>query len=143
MRYKFAAPVSAADCPAFGRVGSDSLCRLVFELFRIFGDARGFKQHRQRPVRGQLRWIENRAAAELEVDISLVADIAHVTHAKSRKKSLIYGGSTGFFLQLPVDVWDGLYDGYGFSWGDVLANTTGAALFTAQELLWDELEWAR
>jgi uncharacterized protein YfiM (DUF2279 family) len=56
----------------------------------------------------------------------------------SKKKSLIYGGTMGFFLQLPVDVWDGLYEGYGFSWGDVLANTTGAALFTAQEILWDE-----
>ena len=26
----------------------------------------------------------------------------------SKKKALIYGGSMGFFLQLPIDIWDGL-----------------------------------
>jgi Predicted periplasmic lipoprotein (DUF2279) len=56
----------------------------------------------------------------------------------SKKTALIYGGSMGFFLQLPVDVWDGLYGDYGFSWGDVLANTAGAVLFTTQEAIWDE-----
>ncbi len=56
----------------------------------------------------------------------------------SKKTSLMLGGSMGFFLQMPVDIWDGLYEGYGFSWGDILANTTGAVLFTAQEALWNE-----
>ncbi|MBK8081580.1 MAG: DUF2279 domain-containing protein [Saprospiraceae bacterium] len=56
----------------------------------------------------------------------------------SKKKALMYGGSMGFFLQLPIDIWDGLNEGYGFSWGDVLANTSGAVLFSAQEAIWDE-----
>jgi hypothetical protein len=56
----------------------------------------------------------------------------------SKGTALLLGGSMGFFLQMPVDIWDGLYEGYGFSWGDILANTTGAFLFTAQEALWNE-----
>jgi uncharacterized protein YfiM (DUF2279 family) len=55
-----------------------------------------------------------------------------------KKTALWLGGSMGFFLQAPVDIWDGFYEGYGFSWGDILANTAGAALFTAQEAIWDE-----
>ena len=50
-----------------------------------------------------------------------------------RQKSLIYGGLLGLVLQTPIEVFDGLYEGYGFSWGDMVANTAGAALFTAQE----------
>jgi uncharacterized protein YfiM (DUF2279 family) len=56
----------------------------------------------------------------------------------SKKTALILGGSMGFFLQMPVDIWDGLYEGYGFSWGDILANTAGAAMFTAQQAIWNE-----
>jgi len=55
-----------------------------------------------------------------------------------KKTALWLGGTMGFFLQAPVDIWDGFYDGYGFSWGDILANTAGAALFLAQESAWDE-----
>ena len=56
----------------------------------------------------------------------------------SKKKSLIYGGSLGFVYLLPIEILDGMYDGYGFSWSDVAANTFGAGLFTLQQALWDE-----
>lgn len=54
-----------------------------------------------------------------------------------KNKALIYGGSLGFFLQLPIEIFDGLYEGYGFSWADVAANTAGSALVVGQELLWN------
>jgi hypothetical protein len=56
----------------------------------------------------------------------------------SRKKALIYGGALGLVLQTPIEVFDGLYEGYGFSVGDMVANTAGSALFTVQQALWDQ-----
>jgi uncharacterized protein YfiM (DUF2279 family) len=56
----------------------------------------------------------------------------------SKGKALLYGGSLGFILQAPIEIWDGMYGNWGFSWGDVIANTAGCALFVGQELLFDE-----
>lgn len=56
----------------------------------------------------------------------------------SKNKALLWGGSLGFILQLPVEIFDGIYEGYGFSMGDVLANTSGSLLFTLQQWQWDE-----
>lgn len=55
-----------------------------------------------------------------------------------KNKALLWGGSMGFILQLPVEIFDGIYEGYGFSVGDVLANTSGSLLFTLQQWRWDE-----
>ncbi len=51
----------------------------------------------------------------------------------SHKKSLLYGGTLGLVLQTPIEVFDGLYEGYGFSWGDMIANAAGSALFITQQ----------
>jgi hypothetical protein len=56
----------------------------------------------------------------------------------SRNKALIYGGSMGVVLQTPIEIFDGLYQGWGFSWGDMIANASGSVLLIAQELLFDE-----
>ena len=37
-----------------------------------------------------------------------------------------------------VEVFDGFSSEWGFSWGDMLANTTGTTLYISQELLWKE-----
>jgi hypothetical protein len=56
----------------------------------------------------------------------------------SNKKALIYGGPLGLVLQTPIEIFDGLYEGYGFSNGDMIANTFGSALFTVQQAIWDK-----
>lgn len=56
----------------------------------------------------------------------------------SKQKALLYGGTAGFIMQLPIEVFDGLYEGWGFSWGDIIANTLGSALLIGQEALFDE-----
>ncbi|MDI1235125.1 MAG: DUF2279 domain-containing protein [bacterium] len=56
----------------------------------------------------------------------------------NRKKALIYGGPLGLVLQTPIEIFDGLYDGYGFSPGDMIANTFGSTLFTLQQAVWDD-----
>lgn len=54
----------------------------------------------------------------------------------SRRKALIYGGPLGLFLQTPIEVLDGMFPDWGFSWGDMAANTFGSFLMVGQELLW-------
>lgn len=56
----------------------------------------------------------------------------------SRRDALVFGSSLGFILQFPIEIMDGLHEGYGFSWGDVAANSLGAALVGGQELLFGE-----
>jgi hypothetical protein len=55
-----------------------------------------------------------------------------------KKTALLIGGPMGIVTQTPIEVFDGLYEGWGFSWWDMAANTFGAALFTAQEAIFDE-----
>lgn len=53
-------------------------------------------------------------------------------------KALVYGGLLGLVLQTPIEVFDGLYEGYGFSWGDMAANAMGSLLFMVQQGVWEE-----
>lgn len=54
------------------------------------------------------------------------------------KRSILYGGPLGFLFLTTVEVFDGFSDGWGFSWGDMAANTLGAGLFIGQQFLWHE-----
>lgn len=54
-----------------------------------------------------------------------------------KKKSLWYGGGLGFVFLTTVEVFDGFSQEWGFSWGDVLANGMGSALFISQEHYFD------
>ena len=56
----------------------------------------------------------------------------------TKAQSLIYGGSLGFILQTPVEIMDGIHEGWGFSWGDMAANTIGSLIVIGQELLFNE-----
>jgi len=56
----------------------------------------------------------------------------------SKNKSLLYGGSLGLLLQTPIEIFDGIYEGWGFSWGDMAANAAGSALLIGQEALFDQ-----
>jgi VanZ family protein len=56
----------------------------------------------------------------------------------SKRKALLYGGTLGIIFQTPIEIFDGLYEGWGFSWSDMLANTLGSALVISQEALFDE-----
>lgn len=60
-------------------------------------------------------------------------------HAGVKKNpALIFGGTLGIILQAPIEIFDGIYEGWGFSWGDIIANTAGSALLIGQELLFNE-----
>lgn len=55
-----------------------------------------------------------------------------------KRRALLWGGPAGFIFQAPIEIFDGMHEGYGFSWWDVLANGVGSVLFTVQEAVFDE-----
>ncbi len=54
------------------------------------------------------------------------------------RKAVWYGGLIGFAYPLSIEILDGFSPGWGFSSGDVIANTTGSAMLIAQELCWEQ-----
>jgi uncharacterized protein YfiM (DUF2279 family) len=56
----------------------------------------------------------------------------------SRNQALCFGASVGFVLQAPIEIMDGVHEGYGFSWGDMVANALGSALIIGQELAFNQ-----
>jgi len=56
----------------------------------------------------------------------------------NENSAIFLGGSLGFLFQFPIEIFDGLYEGYGFSWGDVYSNTAGSLLFMLQQKFADE-----
>jgi len=56
----------------------------------------------------------------------------------TRKYALIFGSTLGFMLQFPIEIMDGIHKDYGFSWGDIAANTMGSAIVCGQELLFKD-----
>ncbi len=56
----------------------------------------------------------------------------------SEKDQLLYGATLGFGFLTAVEVFDGFSQEWGFSWGDMVANASGTALYIGQELLWKE-----
>ena len=57
---------------------------------------------------------------------------------ESKKNQLIYGATMGWAFITTIEIFDGFSEEWGFSTGDVIANTLGASLLIGQELLWGE-----
>ncbi len=64
----------------------------------------------------------------------------------SEKRSVWYGGVWGLLYLTSVEVFDGVSKEWGFSPGDMTANTLGTAIFIGQQLAWHEqkflLKWS-
>ncbi|WP_291248799.1 DUF2279 domain-containing protein [Flavobacterium sp.] len=58
--------------------------------------------------------------------------------AASKKNQLIYGAGLGFAFLTAVEVMDGYSSEWGASYGDIIANASGTALYVSQELIWKE-----
>jgi hypothetical protein len=54
------------------------------------------------------------------------------------KQAIWRGGLLGFEYLAVVEIMDGFSTGWGFSAGDMIANTAGTALLISQELIWHE-----
>ena len=54
-------------------------------------------------------------------------------------RASVYGSVAGWLMLLPVEVFDGFSQAYGFSWSDLIANTAGSAFLLGQQALWQEV----
>ncbi|HTB30660.1 MAG TPA: DUF2279 domain-containing protein [Bacteroidia bacterium] len=50
----------------------------------------------------------------------------------------VYGTTLGMAFQTNIEVFDGFSSEWGFSYGDMIANTTGASIFLSQETGWGD-----
>jgi len=55
-----------------------------------------------------------------------------------RKKSILFGSLLTYAFMLNIEILDGFSAEWGFSWGDLVANTAGCLLFAGQQLGWDD-----
>ena len=56
----------------------------------------------------------------------------------SKRNALIYGGGLGVMSMAPIEITDGLFEGWGFSWYDMIANAAGSGVVIGQALLTDD-----
>jgi hypothetical protein len=61
-------------------------------------------------------------------------DLSHMRH----RRGTWIGGLTSFGYLTAIELMDGYSSGWGFSVGDMIANTAGSAFFISQELVWGE-----
>jgi hypothetical protein len=54
------------------------------------------------------------------------------------KQQVWLGGTMGIVFQTAIEIQDGFSEAWGWSWGDVAANTMGSAMLVAQQLGWQE-----
>lgn len=54
------------------------------------------------------------------------------------KRSALYGGAYSLLFMTSIELMDGGYEGWGFSWGDMAADVGGIMLYATQQLLWNE-----
>lgn len=56
----------------------------------------------------------------------------------SDQKAIFWSSAMSTLLSLPVEILDGFSPGFGFSYGDMIANATGSGLFYVQQKAWNE-----
>lgn len=56
----------------------------------------------------------------------------------NKKQKLFIGGTSGLAYLTVIECMDGFSDGWGFSWGDEVADILGSAMAVSQEAFWNE-----
>ncbi|WP_317898543.1 DUF2279 domain-containing protein [Aurantibacillus circumpalustris] len=56
----------------------------------------------------------------------------------SRKQKLFIGGGIGFVYMTAIEIMDGYSRGWGYSWGDQLADVVGSGIAILQNAYWNE-----
>jgi hypothetical protein len=74
-----------------------------------------------------------------------ISRIGHASYRWSGMKenaAAWYGGLLGFAYLLNIEILDGFSSEWGFSMGDLAANTLGSAIFVGQQLLWHQQKFS-
>lgn len=56
----------------------------------------------------------------------------------NKKQQLFIGGSIGFAYLTAIEIMDGYSAGWGFSWGDMIADVAGSSAAITQQAFWNE-----
>lgn len=94
--------------------------------FRFFDDNSGW------------RYMDKWGHAATAYQVGVVGIEAFRWTGMKEKQAIWFGGSVGFAFLTSVEIFDGMSEDWGFSWGDVGANALGTGLAIGQELLWKE-----
>ncbi len=71
----------------------------------------------------------------------VVSDVVYKSYrftGLNKRTSMWIGAGSAWAFLATIELFDAHSAKWGFSWGDMAANTAGTALFVGQELLWDE-----
>jgi hypothetical protein len=71
--------------------------------------------------------------------VSSLASHALMWTGVKKKKSMLAASITGLAVVSSIELFDGFSSSYGASLSDLVANTSGAALFYGQQIIWDEV----
>jgi uncharacterized protein YfiM (DUF2279 family) len=70
--------------------------------------------------------------------LSSVATYSYRFAGVEHNKSVLFGTALSFAFQLNMEILDGISSQWGFSWGDIVANSAGCLLYAGQQLGWKE-----
>ncbi len=56
----------------------------------------------------------------------------------TKKQKLLFGGTSGLVYMTAIECMDGFSQGWGFSWGDMLANALGSGIAISQEVFFNQ-----
>lgn len=56
----------------------------------------------------------------------------------NKKQKLFVGGTIGLAYMVAIEIMDGYSEGWGFSWGDMIANVLGTSMAISQEAFWKQ-----
>ena len=70
--------------------------------------------------------------------ISLIGNESMRLTGLTSKQSALYGSALSLLFMTSIEVMDAGHKDWGFSWGDMVADVSGSALYTTQQLLWGE-----
>lgn len=70
--------------------------------------------------------------------MSRIAHLSWRWAGAGKNRSVLLGAMVPFAFQLNLEILDGFSSRWGFSWGDIAANTAGCLLYAGQEFAWNE-----
>ncbi|MGV6860386.1 MAG: DUF2279 domain-containing protein [Putridiphycobacter sp.] len=94
--------------------------------FHIFNDAHEWQQ------------MDKFGHATVAYNFSRTAGDLYEWAGLNHKKSALIGGGYAFAYMFSFEMLDAYNEAWGFSWSDIIANTSGLALYTVQEYVWNQ-----
>lgn len=70
--------------------------------------------------------------------LSRIGSASYAWTGMPKKKAAFLGTGSALLVMTSVEIFDGFSDHWGFSWGDITANTLGASCFLLQDMTWHE-----